>query len=92
MKIHEIRKISRSDLRNLCIEKDWYTRGDNEEYGKLLDMCEKEMDVLTLVAVARDIIEHSNPKRFADFSEDRIAMEYVLYELAEISHSVFHVI
>ena len=32
----EIRKISASSLRTLCIRQDWYTAGDNDEYGHLL--------------------------------------------------------
>ena len=43
----EIRKIHASALRQLCIDHDWYTAGDNEEYGHLL------------FDLAADIMEHS---------------------------------
>lgn len=33
MNYKEVRKIRAGKLRNLCIEKNWYTRGTNEEYG-----------------------------------------------------------
>ena len=32
----EIRKIHANALRRLCINQDWYTAGDNDEYGRAL--------------------------------------------------------
>lgn len=93
MKIHEIRKITSTDLRALCIKKDWYTYGDNSEYSNLLHMTEEEMDVPTLAKVASDIIKHSDPKCFDMCTENGInPMEYVMFELCDISKSVFHIL
>ena len=36
MIVTEIRKIRSDDLRQLCIEKNWYTLGNNEEYAEML--------------------------------------------------------
>lgn len=59
----EIRKISVNDLRNLCIAKRWYTRGDNEEYNHLLNELAGNKENITtddIVEIALDIMQHSN--------------------------------
>lgn len=59
----EIRRISAHDLRDLCIKEDWYTCGDNDEYGHLLlDLAGHKENITTddIVEIASDIIEHSS--------------------------------
>ena len=59
----EIRKIHADSLSNLCIAKNLYTRGNNEEYGHLLyDMAEGKENITTddIVEIAQDITEHSD--------------------------------
>ena len=59
----EIRKISASSLRSLCIKNNWYTNGDNEEYGHLLiDLADDKDNITTddIVEIAQDIKDHSN--------------------------------
>lgn len=59
----EIRKIHADSLRNLCIAKNWYTRGNTEEHSHLLyDMAERKDNITTddIVEIAQDIIENSN--------------------------------
>ena len=61
-KIREIRRISLHDLRNLCIEKDWYTKGDNEDYNRLLiNLADDKENITTddIVEIAQDIMAHS---------------------------------
>lgn len=91
MKITETRKMTASSLRNLCIEKDWYSRGDNAEYSVLLTNAEEcEMTTTQLAIMAEDIIEHSNPKRFEDCEANGIKpIEYVMFELASICFTTF---
>lgn len=89
MKIKETRKIAFSDLYRLCNEKDWYTCGDSVEYSLMFGKAEKEMTTENMYAVAMDIVEHSAPKCFADCDSDPVF--YVMFELAEISHSFFEV-
>lgn len=58
----EIRRISAPRLRALCIEKNWYTRGNNDEYGHLLiDLAANKETLMTgdIIAIAEDIAAHS---------------------------------
>lgn len=62
--ITEKRVVSWSDIRNLCIEKGFYTHGTNEEYEKLANLVSdnsKDMSKEVLCQVAEDIYRHSNP-------------------------------
>lgn len=59
----EVRKIREDDLRNLCVAKHWYTRGDNAAYNHLLsDLADRKENITTddIVEIAMDILEHSN--------------------------------
>lgn len=59
----EIRTLSASNLRALCIRKDWYTRGSNDEYEHLLlDLAERKKNLTTddIILIAEDITAHSN--------------------------------
>lgn len=77
----EVRKMLGYDLRSLCIEKNWYTSGNNEEYSRLLNRADSAENITTddIVEIAADIIEHS------DMSVDEF--EHVCYELFEICHT-----
>lgn len=58
-KIHRLLRMEK--LRGLCVEKGWYTNGDNEEYSHMLNMVNK--DNLTsddIIEIALDIIAHSD--------------------------------
>lgn len=41
-KYKEVRKIHIEELRNLCIQKRWYTSGNCKEYENMLKICEKK--------------------------------------------------
>lgn len=72
----EIRKIRASVLRQLCIDKDWYTRGDNDEYGHLLfDLADKKdnLSTMDIIEIAKDIMEHSSIS--SDYRVEDIAFE-----------------
>ena len=62
----EIRRILPEDLQHLCIRKDWYTKGTNEDYSKLMDRCmEKNGDYRKLSLkdiywMGYDIFMHSD--------------------------------
>ena len=88
----ETRVINYGDLRNLCIQRDWYTFGDNDAYADLLDFAAShEMSTENLIKIANDIIEHTNPQRFADCEVNGMTpLRYVLFELAETCHTFFH--
>ena len=93
MNIKETRILNWNDLRNLCIKHDWYTYGTNEEYSDILDFASSnEMTTENLVVIANNIIEHTNPNRFADCEPNgTTAIQYVLFELADTCKSFFTV-
>ena len=63
--ITEKRVVSWYDIRNLCIEKGFYTHGTNEDYENLANLVtesSQDMSKEVLCQVAEDIYSHSNPK------------------------------
>jgi len=75
-----VRRLSSDALRALCVERAWYTNGDNEEYSNMLAMSKKD-DITgdDIVEIATDIIEHS------DLSLDDFT--YVCDEILKKSYS-----
>lgn len=75
-----VRRIPKGKLRNLCIEKGWYTNGNNVAYSNMLAMSNKD-DITSddIVEIATDIIEHS------DLSLDDFT--YVCNEILRKSYS-----
>jgi hypothetical protein len=66
MKIIEKRIMGYFALAALCNRKGWYTEGNKEEYGKLLDLLVDEkgnpanMTTEKLAEIAENILAHSN--------------------------------
>lgn len=81
-KFKEVRTISWDSVRNLCIAKEWYTRGDNEAYSELAgyvsDMEEATTEALAIIA--NDIYEHSNTA---------YCVEAIMWELNRASNTLF---
>lgn len=63
-----VRRLTKASLRSICVEREWYTNGDNEEYSNMLAMTMKE-DITSddIVEIATDIIEHSDNLSLDDF-------------------------
>lgn len=60
MKIIETRVWSAESVRQVCIENNLYTRGNNKEYSAMLDKVEKNYaGNEAIYAIAKDIMEHS---------------------------------
>lgn len=59
--IKEIRRMYPFDIRDMCIRFNWYTRGTNEEYCRMLDHVASLVNVTTddILDVAFDIMQHS---------------------------------
>ena len=57
----EVRFIYADELRRVCILRDWYKNGTNEDYSNMLDMTIKE-NITTddILKIATDIFEHSD--------------------------------
>ena len=78
----EIRRLYDDDLRNLCINKNWYTRGNTEEYTNLLNMCNKNnITTNDIVEIATNIMNHSN-------DVERELSSYC-FEIARIAYTFF---
>lgn len=61
-KIREIREWSSNSVRAMCIKHEFYARGDNEAYSKMLNYvnAHREPTLEDMVNVASDIIAHSD--------------------------------
>ena len=60
-KYSELRFMSAENLRLLCIKERWYTRGNCDEYGKLLEMpVGKNIKTVDIVNIANNVCEHSD--------------------------------
>ena len=91
----EIRKLSSSSLRALCIKEDWYTGGDNAEYYNLMRKVDNMYNITTdnIVELATDIIEHSATAK-ADFEKATGGEDFylhVMYLIAEACYSIFEI-
>lgn len=84
MKLIERRIINASELRKLCIENNWYTEGDIEEYSHLLLELASNRNNLTkgrIAEIVDDIIAHSDTDE---------TFESVAYKVLEISHTFLY--
>ncbi len=89
MVITEIRRMSKPRLRQLCIERNWFTRGTNDEYTRLFEMAgdyDTNIGAHTLYDMAAWIMGHSSD----DAMED-IEITDVMYELARICITTFNI-
>lgn len=94
MKYKESRTLQASDLRSLCIRKNWYTCGTNDEYYALLQRTHKpgyftaaEMTTEKLAEIAADIHKHSDERYCNDgYLPD---IPGIMFELAKICDTCF---
>ena len=83
----ETRTIDACDIRKLCIEKNWFTEGTNEEYSELLNYGaypHKNITTDDLVEMATLILEHSEKEYISDY-----AITDIMWSLANICHTYF---
>lgn len=60
MKIIAERTWESYNVRDLCVKNNWYTRGTNKEYTKMLNSIDKKKPTLrNMTKVAQDIVNHS---------------------------------
>jgi hypothetical protein len=78
----ETRRIYREDLRRLCIDQNWYTRGNNEEYSQMLDEADNCENVTTevIVSLAENILRHSTTEQ---------SIESICFDITKKCHSFF---
>lgn len=81
MKIKETRLWDSYRVRNMCIKHDYYTRGDNEAYRKMLEFVDANSPNKTnIYKVAKDIVSHSDMDSY--IGEDAELIQGVMYDLA----------
>ena len=91
MKYTERRTMTAYNLRSLCIKKNWYTRGDVEQYSNMLNMLTDnrlpaKMTTERLAQIAADILAHSDAD---DCSDGHLEMTSIMYDLAKACDTVF---
>lgn len=80
-KYTESRQLFPDDLRALCIEKNWYTKGDSQQYGMLLySLTVGDMTTAKIGIIAEDI------KRHSETDED---IPSIMYDVAKICRTFF---
>lgn len=89
MKYTETRKMNMSDLQNLCVRKNWYDEGNNEEYMEMLLSFQGGKNVTTtdILCTAQNIAAHSS-ELSEHIKED---LEAVCFELFEICHTFIEI-
>jgi hypothetical protein len=80
--IKETRKLYRASLVSLCIKRNWYTRGTQEEYDKLLSIPNKIKNVKAshIWEIANNIKNHSITEQTIDS---------IAFDIAQICNSWF---
>jgi len=58
------RKLDRDKIRAHCIEHGYYTCGNNREYSHMFDMADVATTDEDIIAVAKDIWNHSDMQEF----------------------------
>ena len=85
----ERRILYRDDLRNLCIKKQWYTRGDCAEYENMLSMTgdgKKHITTSDIVAIAGDIMAHTDEPEYRLFRQRGIPAKVMPAGLRGVHH------
>lgn len=61
----EKRKLSYDNLRALCIEKNWFTKGSTEDYEQMLQYVDRKENPATgtIVIIARTIKQNSDTEQ-----------------------------
>lgn len=89
MKYTETRILRMSDLQHLCVRKNWYNEGSNEEYIEMLLNFKSGKNVTTadILCVAQNIAAHSS-ELSEHIKED---LENVCFELLEICNTFIEI-
>lgn len=76
MKIRSERIWRDYDMRTTCVKHGYYTRGNNEEYRKMLDMVERTNPTpKNIYKVAQDILDHSDPEMVGEVTNIMFIIE-----------------
>ena len=93
MKIKVEKRLYSEDIRKMCIANKYYTVGDNEQYRKMLTMCNSNNVTPRLIyRIADDIAMHSNFKMFQEqygnitYGE---LLEHIMYQVNRCCYEFF---
>lgn len=94
-KVNVTRKLFWDDVRQVCIQNQYYTRGTNEEYMDLFNIIRSfsTVDDTQLFIVAQDIYNHSDVERIMNEGgvDECGVMESILFNLTEVTHTFYEV-
>lgn len=94
-KVNVTRKLFYDDVREVCIQNEYYTRGTVEEYSAMFDMIRSfsTIDDTQLFLIAQDIYNHSNIERIMNEGgvDECGVMESILFNLTEATHTFYTV-
>ncbi len=73
----EMRRLTIANLRTLCIKKNWYTAGSNEDYNHLFELTKRNTPLTTadIIEIAKDIYTHTAHYDRIDYTIEDIAFE-----------------
>lgn len=64
--------ISSEELRQVCIDNDFFTRGDSRAYERLLNETRYPLNQLQLLRISKKIRENTDESRFEGYSEEEL--------------------
>lgn len=83
--------LTMADVRNVCVENDYYTLGDNDEYSNMLNyvknVCGSKTHTVDIEHIAKDIFLHSDIDRLC-IELKRTPQELYLDIVEQISDKV----
>lgn len=94
-KVSVTRKLFWDDVRQVCIQNNYYTHGTNEEYTDLFNIIRSFsiVDDTQLFIVAQDIYNHSDVQRIMEEGgiDECGVMESILFNISEVTHTFYEV-
>ena len=90
MRIKEIKRIDSDRLRNMCIDNNWYTTGNANDYSKMFEMCKKDnITTNQLYKIAKDIYEHTDLNRAKCCADEYSHSENILNMMIYINDCTY---
>lgn len=94
-KTNVTRKLFWDDVRQVCIQNEYYTHGDNEDYSALLKYIDTlgEVNDQALFNIAQDIYNHSDIERIMNEGgvDECGAFESIIFNITEKVHTFYKV-
>ena len=82
--------INSEDVRNFCIHNNLYTRGNNEDYSRMLQSLDKLHNCTPqrVIVIAKDIAEHSDQQ---DAKIDLSLGNIAFYLCEDVMHTILSI-